>query len=156
MPAGGPAPKDPGQRRRYNQPARAEWVDLPALPLDKPVLPPYKTAWRVWVESRDKDGNPIKVRRGVSKAMWDAWRSSAVTTQYGPEDIATICYLAESFNSLTDAVRMNTLDRLGLTPKGKRDLRWRSPLEAKQQAEANEKTAQLRRLRVVAEREAKG
>jgi hypothetical protein len=51
---------------------------------------------------------------------------------------------------------MNTLDRLGLTPKGKRDLRWRSPLEAKQQAEANEKTAQLRRLRVVAEREAKG
>lgn len=144
MAVGGPAPKPPGQRRRYNQPARGEWVEL--KPLAKPILPPYSASWRVWTASKDKDGNPILVRRGVSHAMWKAWRASPVTSQYGPEDVAAICYLAEAFHSLTDSARINMMDRLGLTPKGKRDLRWRTPAEV---ATIREQAQPVKRLRVV-------
>jgi hypothetical protein len=146
--ATGVAPKLPGQRRRYNQPARGEWVEL--QPLEKPILPPYRSDWRVWVASRDKDGNPIQVRRGVSHAMWKAWRSSPVTSQYGPEDIAAICYLAEAFHSLSDASRFAMMDRLGLTPRGKRDLRWRTPAEVRTIAEQ----PPVKRLRVVEQEKA--
>jgi len=144
----GRAPKLPGQRRRYNQPERGEWVELETL--EKPILPPYNASWKVWVESRDKFGNPIKVRRGVGRSMWNAWRSSPVTSQYGPEDIAAICYLAEAFHSLTDPSRLTLMDRLGLTPKGKRDLRWRTPAEVKTIREQEAK-APVKRLRVVDE-----
>jgi hypothetical protein len=61
------------QRRRYNQPARGEWVDLE--PLEAPVLPEYDPGGPEFVESRDHEGNPIEVRRGVSPRMWEAWRS---------------------------------------------------------------------------------
>jgi hypothetical protein len=145
MPGQGRPPKDPGQRRRYNQPARGEWVDLE--PLEKPILPAYKSSWRIWIESRDRQGNPITVRRGVSRAMWAAWRESPVTSQYGPEDIAAVCYLAETFHSLSDTARLTLLDRLGLTPKGKRDLRWRTPAEVK--TIAAQEQPSVKRLRVV-------
>lgn len=143
MPGVGPAPKLPHQRRNAHPPLRGEWVEL--KPLDKPVLPPYKAAWRVWVSAKDKDGNRIQVRRGVSHSMWKAWRSSPVTSQYGPEDIAAACYLAEAFHSLTDAARLRLMDGLGLTPKGKRDLRWRTPEEVKTIAE---QPAPVKRLRI--------
>lgn len=141
----GPAPKDPSVRRNFTPPARGEWVNLE--PLAKPILPPYSAHWRVWVESRDKAGNPIQVRRGVSHSMWKAWRSSPVTSQYGPEDIAAICYLAEAFHSLSDTSRLVLMDRLGLTPKGKRDLRWRTPAEVATIAKAEQ--PKVKRLRVV-------
>jgi hypothetical protein len=123
----GRVPKPPEQRRNRHEPQRGEWVDLE--PLAEPVLPEYDDAWAEFVESRDREGNPIEVRRGVSLRMWEAWRSSPVTSQYGPEDVAAACYLAEAFHSLSDASRMALMDKLGLTPKGKRDLRWRTPAE---------------------------
>lgn len=147
----GRAPKLPGERRRYNQPARGEWVELE--PLEQPILPPYKSSWRAWITTRDKDRNPIQVRRGVSRAMWNAWRESPVTSQYGPEDIAAICYLAEAFHSLSDPSRLTLMDRLGLTPKGKRDLRWRTPAEVATIHKA-EAQAPVKRLRVVDEEQA--
>lgn len=135
--------KPPEQRRNRVAPLRGEWVDLE--PLKTPVLPPYKAAWRKWIVSKDKDGNPIEVRRGVSHAMWAAWRESPVTSQYGPEDVAACCYLAEAFHTLSDTARLSLMDRLGLTPKGKRDLRWRTPAEVKTIAEQ----VPVKRLRVV-------
>lgn len=138
----GPAPKAVGERRRYGQPARGEWIELE--PLDGPILPPYDKNWTEWIETRDKYGNVFEVRRGVEREMWDAWRESPVTTQYGPEDIAAIRYLAKAFHSLTDASRFAMMDRLGLTPKGKRDLRWRTPNEVKTIA----KQAPVKRLRI--------
>jgi hypothetical protein len=59
----GVAAKDPGQRRRYNQPARGEWVDLP--PLEAPVLPAYPIDWY------RRDMKALV----VPKWMWDMWRS---------------------------------------------------------------------------------
>src|SRR3954464_1789582 len=117
--------KPPEQRRNRHVPQRGEWVDLE--PLEAPVLPEYDESWSEFVESRDHEGNPIEVRRGVSPKMWAAWRSSPVTSQYGVEDVAAACYLAESFHSLPPAQRLRLMDSLGLTPRGKRDLRWRTP-----------------------------
>jgi hypothetical protein len=68
---------------------------------------------------------------------------SPVTSQYGPEDIAAACYLAEAFHSLSDASRLSLMDRLGLTPKGKRDLRWRTPAEVGDGGEAGREGAAL-------------
>jgi hypothetical protein len=121
----GPFPKFPEQRRNRTTPARGEWVELE--PLKEPVLPAYRSEWRVFVAAKDKNGDAIRVRRGVSRPMWEAWRRSPVTSQFGPEDVAAACYLAEAFHTLSDASRLALMDRLGFTPRGKRDLRWRTP-----------------------------
>jgi hypothetical protein len=118
----GVAPKLPEQRRRRNAPERGEWVDLE--PLEEPVLGPFN---REWMTCRER--------------TWNAWRSSPVTSQYGPEDIDAIEDLAREWAEMTYADRDRRLDKLGLTPKGKRDLRWRTPNEVKtikkQAAKAN-------------------
>lgn len=124
----GPAPKDPGHRRRYNQPARSEWVDLE--PLDKPILPPAMREWESHV-----------------KALWEAWRSDPVTSQYGPADLAAVFELARMYDKLQPNEQRLRMDGLGLTPKGKRDLRWRTPAEV---ATAKGR-AEVRKLRVVAQ-----
>ena len=124
----GPAPKAPGERRRYNQPARGEWVELE--PLEEVVLAEYDPAW------------------SVRQKMWNGWRSSPVTSQYGPEDIEAIEELAIHFYELAEPTRLRMMDALGLTPKGKRDLRWRTPNEVKTIKRAAEK-AQVRALRSV-------
>lgn len=115
----GPAPKPPGQRRNRSAPQRGEWVDLP--PLKRAVLPPLRR--------RGKHEQPWQPR---TRAMWEAWRRSAVTAMYGPDEIATAQHLAEVYDAyvLDGTGRMASeirllMDGLGLTPKGKRDLRWR-------------------------------
>ena len=146
----GRALKPPEIRRNRHPPQRGEWVEL--QPLEKPILPPYRSEWRVWVDAKTKDGETIRVRRGVSHSMWKAWRSSPVTAQYGPEDIAAICYLAEHFHALSDSSRLTLMDRLGLTPHGKRDLRWRTPQEVKTIAE--QPPPPVKRLRLTDEKAA--
>lgn len=124
----GPAPKSPEQRRRYNQPARGEWVDLE--PLTEPILPEENDEWSARV-----------------KRLWRAWRDDPVTSQYGAADLAAVWDLAEEFVGLSENTQTGRMDRLGLTPKGKRDLRWRTPNEVATHAKQG---AQVRRLRVVA------
>jgi len=124
----GPAPKSPEHRRRRNEPLRGEWVDLE--PLEEPIL-------KIWDD-----------RFTVPDYMWQAWRISPVTSQYGPEDLAAIHDLAVGWEEMTFADRDRRMDRLGLTPKGKRDLRWRTPNEVKTIKKAAEK-AQVRHIRAV-------
>jgi len=118
----GVAPKLPEQRRRRNAPERGEWVDLE--PLEEPVLGPFN-----------------RETMTVRERMWNGWRNSPETSQYGPADIVAIYELAETWAERTFADRDRQLDKLGLTPKGKRDLRWRTPNEVKtikkQAAKAN-------------------
>src|SRR4051812_8557067 len=109
--APGLAPKPKEQRRRYNQPARGEWVDLE--PLEEPILPEYLPIFTV----------PAR--------LWNAWRQDAVTSQYGEADMAAIGELAVEWEERSFADRDRMMDKLGLTPKGKRDLRWRTPNEVK-------------------------
>jgi hypothetical protein len=122
----GPAPKDAGNRRRFNQPARGEWIELE--PLSAPVLPPWRRGFSVPAE------------------LWDAWRADPVTGQYSEADIGAICWLAKVFAKLKDNEQRLRMDGLGLTPKGKRDLRWRTPAEVQT---IKKTTAQVTRLRVI-------
>lgn len=120
----GPAPAE--TRRRRNEPARGDWVDLP--PLEKPVLPALP-------KRRRGEGAWPAITRGV----WAAWRRDPVTAQYGPADVAyaldTIRLHAVMTPATASEVRLR-MDALGLTPKGKRDLRWR--IGAAEQAPATE------------------
>lgn len=109
----GPAPKDPGARRRRNEPARGEWVDLE--PLAEPVLPELPP-----LEGEEWPEN--------TRSTWEAWRRDPVSAQWTPADVAfaldTILLHAGMTPSNASEVRLR-MDALGLTPKGKRDLRWR-------------------------------
>lgn len=110
MAGNGPAPKPPEERRNTRAPQRGEWKDL--YPLDAPILP----------ELPEGDWPPTTV------STWAAWRSDPVTIEYSPADIAyaldTIRIHAVMSPSSASEVRLRA-DSLGLTPKGKRDLRWR-------------------------------
>lgn len=115
MAGNGPAPAE--NRRRTNAPARGEWVDLPAL--TNPVLPD--------LPARTKGTGRWSAR---TKAMWAGWSRDPATTQYGPGTLALAVQLAYLFEDYVrgdekfSEVRL-VMDGLGLTEKGKRDLRWR-------------------------------
>ena len=134
--APGPAPKDPAQRRRRNAPARGEWVDLPQL--KEPVLPEIP------------DGNWSERTRNA----WELWRADPATTQYSSAAIAQAINLLHLFEGWVQGdekyseVRL-TMDGLGLTPKGKRDLRWRAPQETKDEPE-RERASSTQRVKIAA------
>src|SRR4051812_49436060 len=94
----GPAPKPREQRRNRSKPQRGEWVDLE--PLEKPVLPAADRSWSLAV-----------------KALWLAWRSDPVTSQYGPADLAAVRELARQYEDLKPNEQRLRMDGLGLTPK---------------------------------------
>lgn len=130
----GPAPKE--TRRRRNVPARGEWVDL--APLEAPVLqelPEPLFADEVW--------------RPETVAMWESWRQDPVTALWSPADVAfaldTIRLHNEMTASSASELRLR-MGALGLTPAGKRDLRWRI---AEPQPERQRVPAPVRQLRAV-------
>lgn len=117
MPGRGPAPQQNRQRR--NAPARGEWIDLPEL--RAPAIP-------------DLTGDDWTHH---AKATWLAWQQDRSTSQWGPSEIAfametlrLIDHLACRASATMAAEVRQRMDALGLTPKGKRDLRWRVPSPA--------------------------
>lgn len=138
----GPPPKDPGARRRRNAPARGEWVDLDPLPA--PILDPLP----------DLEGEAWSPN---TFAMWEAWRADPVTAFWTPADLAyamdTIMLHQAMTPSNANEIRLR-MDGLGLTPKGKRDLRYRVPEQVAEIVELKGKPRggkmpQARRLRAV-------
>lgn len=115
----GRAPKPPEQRRNRVPPKRGEWVEL--APLSKPVLPA--------LPKRAAKSGPWSAR---SRTAWKSWRADPVTGEYSEADIQAaldLIFIYEDWvrngtASLAGEVRQRQ-DRLGLNPKGKRDLRWR-------------------------------
>lgn len=122
-----PIPKPPEQRRDRHEKQRGEWIELPAA-LDEPVLPPYQQGMT------------------IPRYFWALWRQDPITTQYEHGDMAAVMYLAKEWALMQHPERRMLMDRLGLSPKARRDLRWRTQLEAEQQREA---VAKVRRLRVI-------
>jgi hypothetical protein len=113
----GPAPADPSRRRRRNTPARGEWVDLDLLVA--PVLGDLPCG----------DWHPR------TRALWDAWRADPVTATWTPADCGAAVELAHLVDlvvrgrsKLAPEMRLR-MDGLGLTAKGRRDLRLRTPSE---------------------------
>lgn len=101
--------------------------------------------------------------------LWDAWRADPATGMYGPAEIAAaveLAWLMDEFATgnvlvegeerqaarerVTPAELRLRMDGLGLSAKGKRELRWRSPSERAAEAlDDRPKLAQVRRLRAV-------
>jgi len=109
--ATGFAPKEPDQRRNRHEPKRGEWVDIPRIgTTDVPPCP------------RD---NPETVR------AWAAWWADPASSQWTQSDVDAVHDLARLHSEFSDGklsyageIRLRS-DGLGLTQKGKRDLRWK-------------------------------
>ena len=110
----GPAPKDPAQRLRRNKDT-IDWVDLPADPE---------------LESRD-----IPQFAGLGEAGRDKWSTIWVTpmaTQWGDAEegqAVRYCQLVDIWTTTKETkvlAEMRHLEAaLGLTPKARKELRWR-------------------------------
>lgn len=112
----GPAPKPAKERRNFTPPSRGDWVDLD--PLKKPCLPP--------LPKRGKGRWSVRTKRA-----YEGWRKDPVTQTFGENEIAAtieLAFLQEELSrgklSLASEIRQRA-DGLGLTLKGKRDLRFR-------------------------------
>jgi hypothetical protein len=127
--------KAPDARRNNHAPARGEWVDL--QPLEVPVLPPYPAEWY------KAEARPFV----VPKYLWDLWRADPVTSQWSPGDVGTALDLAQEWAKCKPEHRLRVLTYLGLNARGRRDLRWREPVEV--QAAAQSQETEVRRLRIV-------
>jgi hypothetical protein len=148
----GPAPKDAAARRRRNAPERGEWQTLKTL--ERPVLEPLPVL----------DGEDLWCARTAE--TWEAWRADPVTGTWSPADRAyamdTIMLHQMVYGPEGDVARANEvrlrMDSLGLTPKGKRDLRYRLPVDdededsdsgAGKTTKSRRRVPQQRRLRAV-------
>lgn len=119
----GSAPKQ--NRARSNAPARGEWARLE--PLAAAILPELDT----FAPPYDFDRNAAAWPAGT-RMLWDAWREDPVTQTWNASDRAfavdTISLHATSGTSKANEIRIR-MESLGLTPKGRRDLRLLLPEE---------------------------
>ena len=131
------APKDPEQRRNRVAPQRGEWVDLVAPTHEIPALP-------------DGDWHPRAQR------SWGLWWSDPASSQWTDSqhsEVVELLALTDEFwrgaTARANEMRLRA-DGLGLTQKGKRDLRWRvPPAEAEVVAAPKAAAARRARLKVV-------
>lgn len=135
----GPTPKSKDERRRRNPPVH-EWVVLGApFEGDIPELPRPKKNWKP-----------------LTRLWWETIWRSPMATQWNPGDVPGLVELAflrqafmEGDMSLKSEVRQRA-DRFGLTPKGRRDLRWViTEADAERAGLPDQPMAQVRRLRAV-------
>jgi len=114
----GPVPKMPEARARNNKPAFGEWREV-SIP-DPPVLP----------ELPELPGDAWSSR---TARLWAGLRQDPATSLFGEAEIALAIEAAFVYehavrgktNASQTGQALKWLDTLGLTPKGKRDLRLR-------------------------------
>jgi len=143
----GPPPKLPSNRRRRNPPAGGEWTMLGDPPSKRPALPrPYpKGGW-----------SP------AAKTAWKSWWSSPVASMWDPSDHDTVEMLLRLIHNWDPptASQATAIQRfkngLGLTPAGRRQLRWMFPREEPDPADAviDAPGSNVRRIRAVESGEA--
>ena len=122
----GPFPKFPEQRRNRTKPTRGEWINLP--PLKEPVLPPARRQWSA-----------------NGRRAWAAWRKDRVCALWGPSDVHFAMETARQYDSLPPNELRLRQESLGLTPRGRQNLRWRVPADA---TADGEQPVPVRRLRL--------
>ena len=131
----GPAPKMAEQRRRANAPARGEWVEIHRREGEIPPLP-------------EGDWHPRAAR------SWGLWWSDPAASQWTDSqegEVVELLALTDEFwrGNTTRANEMRLrADGLGLTQKGKRDLRWKVAEGEEPAAPAAPKAAADRRARL--------
>jgi hypothetical protein len=124
-----PVPKDPAERRNTTKPSRGEWIDIDVASIDEPILPKNPPAPR-----------PFVVWGTMAIVKWRQWRLDPVTTYWTKGDIAFAVATLELYNlpgsdwtRNASEIRLRE-DRLALTPRGKRDLRFRITFGAGKEA----------------------
>ena len=113
----GPAPKSKDERRRRNKPVH-EWVVLSeTYEGDIPKLPGPKTGKSAKWDSETRE-------------WWETIWRTPMATQWNEGDVPALIELAmlrqafmDGDMSVRSELRQRS-DRFGLTPKGRRDLRW--------------------------------
>lgn len=110
----GPAPKPASERANRTLPARGEWVDVAAP--ERPILPELPAGQ--WSDR--------------TVAYWRGLQADPVTSTFGSAEIAQCVELAYLHMLALDSEKVSAWselrqreDRLGLSLKGKRDLRFR-------------------------------
>lgn len=130
----GPAPKNRSSRRRRNEPARGEWVTLPTDPLpDAPSLP----------RPTPKGGWGVQAKRA-----WKLWWGDPVVHMWSESDAESVEELVMMVHEFYESPSASALTQirlikksLGLSPDGRKDLRWQY---------ADEVEAEVTPLRAVA------
>lgn len=125
----GPAPKKKQNRSNRHKPQRGEWVRLPAEPYDGPTP------------------NLPRVKGGLLKATkdtWKIWWSSPMAHKWTESDWPVLQQLIVMTDKITRALNSGEFytgfasmvtearylrDQLGISEKGRRDLRWELPGE---------------------------
>lgn len=122
----GPTPKDRAIRQRTNRPVRGEWITLPdgtyrgprpTLPrLKGGLLASTKEAWEAWWSS--------PMAHAWGRAQWPKLvraiaLADEVTRRQNRREMAGLSSLLAELRQLEDS--------LGLSEKGRRDLRWHMP-----------------------------
>jgi hypothetical protein len=96
-------------------PTRGEWIDLWEARLQEPAHPALSTLTKArW--------------SAESRKRWDAWRHDPVALYWTESDLAFALETLAIYEREDDPPwpeLSRRWDRLGLTPKGKRDLRFR-------------------------------
>lgn len=113
MAGNGPAPKPPDQRRRRNKPERGEWVVLPGDGYDGPEAP------------------MPELETDHARYTWGLWWSSPMAHMWTEADwpaLQRLIVMIDSGREKANEIRLQE-ERFGLSPKGRRDLRWVLPVE---------------------------
>ena len=147
MPGRGRPPKDKAERLNFSAPRRGEWIDLPS---ENPGSVPVE---------------PAEPRGGWAAGTtlaWNAWWKDPVSLVWSPADVELVRQLAylhhdlermeetRGKSSLAAEIRQR-MDGLGLSQKGKRDLRLRIVGdEVNQQRSSTPPTSRYGHLRAVA------
>lgn len=128
----GPAPKPGDQRRTRHVPQRGDWVELPRA--RRGAIPKPSDGWS-----------------GRTVQAWRAWWRDPAATQWTDADREAVWALAELMEAglLTHAseIRLRS-DGLGLTQKGKRDMRWRVEASDEPAVAERPKASATRRARL--------
>lgn len=139
----GPAPKE--ERRRRNAPARGEWCDIPLRnPAPAPEMPrPPKQGWAE-----------------QTKRAWAAWWADGASTMWSSADIEAVNQLVDLHHDFSTyegtrgkaglaAEIRQRMDGLGLTQKGKRDMRWRAVDQETDEGDTPKRKSRYSHLRSV-------
>ena len=113
---------------------RSEWIELPGKGEWERVLPNWRSSFT------------------IPREYWNLWAKDPATTQWSDGDMAVAVEAATKWKDMSWREKLSTSDRLGLNAKGRRDLRYRTQAEAAQQRKAVTQAAEVRRLRLAAER----
>lgn len=133
----GPAPKSKDQRRNRHKPKTGDWVVLPKTHDATPPALPAVKGFR-WLKS--------------TKDWWAAIWKSPMASQWQESDVFGLVELAmlrQSFLEgdlrLAEKITVKS-DKFGLTPKGRKDLRWVVTDEDAESAGVDRPLAVVRRL----------